>query len=63
MLQAYADFDPSRVVSHQARFSAPVFPGETVTVSLWREEAEVAFQARVKDREAVVIRNGRSELR
>ncbi len=25
--------------------------------------AEVAFQARVKDRDAVVIRNGRSELR
>jgi acyl dehydratase len=63
VLQAYADFDPARIASHQARFSAPLFPGETVTVQLWREGSEVAFQARVKDRDAVVIRNGRSELR
>ena len=63
VLQACADFDPARIRSVQARFSAPVFPGETVTVDLWREGVEVAFQARVKDREAVVIRNGRSELR
>ena len=62
VLQAYADFDPARVTSHQARFSAPVFPGETVTVDLWRDGEVVAFEARVKDREAVVIKNGKSVL-
>ena len=62
VLQAYADFDPARVKSHQARFSAPVFPGETVTVDLWRDGEVVAFEARVKDREAVVIKNGKSVL-
>ncbi len=62
MLQAFTDFDPARVKSHQARFSAPVFPGETVTVDLWRDGEVVAFEARVKDREAVVIKNGKSVL-
>ena len=62
VLQAYADFDPARVKSHQARFSAPVFPGETVSVDLWRDGEAVAFEARVKDREAVVIKNGKSVL-
>ena len=62
VLQAYTDFDPDRVRSHQARFSAPVFPGETVSVDLWRDGEVVAFEARVKDREAVVIKNGKSVL-
>ena len=62
VLQAYADFDPARVKAHQARFSAPVFPGETVSVDLWRDGEVVAFEARVKEREAVVIKNGKSVL-
>ena len=62
VMQAYGDFDPKAVRSHQARFSAPVFPGETVTVDLWRDDGTVSFEARVKDREAVVIKNGRSVL-
>ena len=60
VMQAFTDFDPAPVKAHQARFSAPVFPGETVTVDLWRDGEEVSFEARVKDREAVVIKNGRS---
>ncbi len=62
VLQAHADFDPARVKAHQARFSAPVFPGETVSVDLWRDGDVVSFEARVKDREAVVIKNGKSVL-
>jgi acyl dehydratase len=62
VLEAYADFDPARIKAHQARFSAPVFPGETVTVDLWRDGDVVSFEARVKDRDAVVIKNGRSAL-
>ncbi|HEY1781178.1 MAG TPA: MaoC/PaaZ C-terminal domain-containing protein [Roseiarcus sp.] len=62
VLQAYTDFDPARIKAHQARFSAPVFPGETVTVDLWRDGDTVSFEARVKDRQAVVIKNGKSVL-
>jgi len=62
VLQGYTGFDPAPIRSHQARFSAPLFPGETVTVDLWRDADVVSFEARVKDREAVVIRNGKSVL-
>jgi acyl dehydratase len=62
ILQAYTDFDPAPIRSHAARFSAPVFPGETITVDLWRDAEVVSFEARVKAREAVVIRNGKTVL-
>lgn len=35
VLQTYADYDPGAFKRHAARFSAPVFPGETVSVALW----------------------------
>lgn len=60
VLQTYADYDPARIKSHAARFSAPVFPGETITVDLWRDGEVVSFEARVKDRGATVIKNGRA---
>ncbi len=62
VMQAFTDFDPAPITSHQARFSAPLFPGETVTVDLWRDGAVVSFEARVKDRDATVIKNGRTVL-
>lgn len=62
VLMAYCDLDPTRLLAHDVRFSAPVFPGETVSVQLWRDGSVVSFEARVKARDAVVIRNGRALL-
>lgn len=62
VLQAYCDFDPARIKSHQVRFSSPVFPGETIAVDLWRDGDVVSFEARVKERGVTVIRNGKSVL-
>jgi acyl dehydratase len=62
ILQAFTDFDPAPIKSHQARFSAPVFPGETVSVDLWRDGPLVSFEARVRDRQATVIKNGKTVL-
>ena len=58
MLQTYADYDPAAFKRHAARFSAPVFPGETVVVALWKDGDVVSFEAAVKERGATVIRNG-----
>ncbi|MBP2229433.1 acyl dehydratase [Azospirillum agricola] len=63
VLAACCDFQPERMLHHQARFSAPVFPGETITVDLWVDGDAVSFQARVKARDVVVVRNGLSRLR
>jgi acyl dehydratase len=62
VLQTYADHDPARFKSHQARFSAPVFPGETITVDLWKDGDVVSFEARIKDRGVTVIKNGKTVL-
>jgi acyl dehydratase len=62
VLQAYADFDPSRIKSHQVRFSSPVFPGETIAVDLWRDGPVVSFEARVMERGVTVVRNGKTML-
>jgi acyl dehydratase len=46
----------------EARFANPVFPGETFDVSVWRDDAgNAAFEARVVERDTVVIRDGRIE--
>jgi acyl dehydratase len=62
VLQTYAGYDPTRFKSHEARFSAPVFPGETITVDLWRDGQEVSFEARIKARGVTVIKNGKTVL-
>jgi acyl dehydratase len=63
VLQAITDYDPEQILSHQVRFSSPVFPGETVTVDLWRDGKAISFEARIKDRGVTVIRNGLTMLR
>jgi acyl dehydratase len=49
-------------LSHDVRFSSPVFPGETVSVQMWRDGNVVSFEARVKSRDVVVIKNGKCVL-
>jgi acyl dehydratase len=45
------------------RFSAPVFPGETVRTEFWRDGRVISFRARVLERDAVVIDNGRAQVK
>ena len=63
VLQAITGYDPDQILSHQVRFSAPVFPGDTITVDLWKDGGVISFEARVKDRNATVIKNGKTVLR
>lgn len=63
VLEAYCDFDPVRVASHRARFSSPVYPGDTLEVALWRDGEVISFEASVPARGVKVLRNGRSQLR
>jgi c-di-GMP-binding flagellar brake protein YcgR len=39
-----------------------VFPGETVRVEMYREGAAIAFRARVKERDKIVLDYGRAEV-
>ena len=60
VIQAFCEYEPSRLKSHAVRFSAPVFPGDVLTVKLWKDGEKVSFEAEVTARHATVIRNGRS---
>ncbi len=62
ILRTCCDYDPHAVRAMNARFSSPVFPGETVRTEVWREANEVSFRARVVERDVVVLNNGRVEL-
>nr|WP_245405665.1 MaoC family dehydratase [Sphingobium sp. Sx8-8] len=51
--------DPARIRRIDARFSAPVYPGETIETALWREgPGKAAFRCRVVERDKVVLNNG-----
>jgi acyl dehydratase len=63
VLQAFCDYDPSRIASHAARFSAPFYPGEVLKVDLWRDGDVVSFEASVPARGVTVIKSGKSVLR
>lgn len=61
LMGTLADNDPARVKGLSGRFSAPVFPGDTVTFDWWNTGTAgcAAFTARVEDRP--VLKNGRFE--
>jgi len=57
LLHAVCDSDPARFSHIEGRFAAPVLPGETLTVSIWRIASDQAlFSTAVGDR--VVIDQG-----
>jgi acyl dehydratase len=62
ILQTYCGFEPARLKSLSARFSAPVLPGERIAVRLWRDGDVVSFEATVPARGVTVIKNGRSRV-
>ena len=55
-------YDPTRIVGFDVRFSAPVFPGETISTEIWIDGNLVSFRAKVKERDVVVINNGKCTL-
>jgi acyl dehydratase len=58
LVEAFCDSDPSTLKAIRARMSAPVFPGDTIRLECWRLDDRVAFQARVAEREALVLSHG-----
>ncbi len=62
VLQTYADYDAGAFRQHAVRFSSPVYPGETVTMDMWKDGNVISFEARVKSRNVTVIKSGRTVL-
>ena len=63
VLRAVTDYDATRIKFLAARFTAPVYPGETIRFELWpRGSNSFHLRARVEARETVVLNNGLVEL-
>jgi acyl dehydratase len=55
-------YDATKIAGFDVRFSAPVFPGETIATEIWVDGSIVSFRAKVKERDLVVINNGKCTL-
>jgi len=62
LLQTVCDYDANQVRSFDARFSAPVYPGDDIATDIWRDGDLVSFRCRVPNRDVVVLDNGRCLL-
>jgi acyl dehydratase len=60
VLKAFDIDDASRLKSIGLRFSAPVYPGETIRTDLWKDGDIVSFRSGVVERDVTVLNNGRA---
>ncbi len=58
VLKSIDDTGSPRLKSFGLRFSAPVYPGETMRTEIWRDGNEVSFRARVLERDVIALNNG-----
>jgi len=59
LVRALCDYNPARLHALEARFSAPVYPGETIRTEIWNDGS---FRARVLERDTIVVNNGKAEV-
>jgi acyl dehydratase len=62
IISGVCEYDAKKIVGFDARFSAPVFPGETIVTEIWVDGCVVSFRCKLKEREAVVLNNGKCTL-
>jgi len=62
MISTICDYDPATIAGFDARFSAPVFPGETIVTDMWVDGRIVSFRSRAKERDVVCLNNGKCTL-
>ncbi|HXC41071.1 MAG TPA: MaoC/PaaZ C-terminal domain-containing protein, partial [Burkholderiales bacterium] len=62
ILKAICGYDPTKLTGVSARFSSPVYPGETIRTEMYRDGKRVLFRSRVVERDVVVLNNGVATL-
>ncbi|MDE3115099.1 MAG: MaoC family dehydratase N-terminal domain-containing protein [Pseudomonadota bacterium] len=62
VISTVCKYDATKITGFDVRFSAPVFPGETIVTEMWVDGPVVSFRARVKERDVVVLNNGKCTL-
>jgi acyl dehydratase len=62
IISTVCKYDATKITGFDVRFSAPVFPGETIVTEMWVDGSVVSFRCKVKERDVVVINNGKCTL-
>jgi len=62
ILQTICDYDDTLIKGFDARFSAPVMPGDTIRTDMWQERNIVSFRCTAVERDVLVLRNGKCTL-
>jgi acyl dehydratase len=63
ILKTLCGYDTGRLAGMSGRFSAPVYPGETLRTEVWRDGASADFRVVVPERNVVAFTNGHAELK
>jgi acyl dehydratase len=59
LLGALLEYDPARIKAFDARFAAPVYPGDRLLLDVWEASDAVSFRMRCPERDSIVLTNGR----
>ncbi len=62
VISSVCKYDAKKIVGFDARFSSPVFPGETIVTEMWVDGSVVSFRCKLKERDVVVLNNGKCTL-
>ena len=62
IVSTVCQYDAARISGFDVRFSAPVFPGETISTEMWIDGNVVSFRSKARERDVVVINNGKCTL-
>jgi acyl dehydratase len=62
VLRTFCDYDPARIRGFGARFTSPVFPGDTLHTEMWQDGEAVAFRTHALERDLVVLNHGKATL-
>lgn len=62
ILNTICDYDHTLITGFDARFSAPVYPGDSLTTDMWQDRNIVSFRCSVKARNSIVLSNGKCTL-
>ncbi|MGE4218865.1 MAG: MaoC/PaaZ C-terminal domain-containing protein [Alphaproteobacteria bacterium] len=62
ILRAACGYDATRFKAMHARFTTPVYPGETLETEMWRDGQTLLFRTRVKERGVIAVDSGRATV-
>ncbi|MCZ6720475.1 MAG: MaoC/PaaZ C-terminal domain-containing protein, partial [Proteobacteria bacterium] len=51
VLKTLCDYDHTKIKAFDARFSSPVYPGETIVTDMWVDGTTASYRCRVKERD------------